>query len=694
MKERLARSGGLRHARREMRWTARSLASALLCGAAGLAPAAAQPGASLVSLSAYGTFHAAGVAVSIGGDDDLDAATSLEWRRSGEAAFRVGHPLVRIDANHFVGSLFFLEPGASWDVRVTLADPDGVTGSPTATTTVATRAPILAEPTLRTLFVAPWGDDGNPGTDPGAPLATIQEAADRAQPGDLVSIAPGVYREEVTVPTSGTASQPIVFRGEPGAILDGADAAIAAGVAWTPEANGVFSLVPGFATGHVVTELGRLFRYDLPADLAALPAGPPGGFRFDGTTLRVKLSDGSSPAAHTMHVARRENGFYLDGRSHVRVEGLEIRHFGAGDYGKGVYLRYSADCAVRGNTIHEIGAAGVWVKGGERHLIEGNLFSDTSIAGWDWNWTKGSSAENDGVVLTDDVGRGHVIRRNVFQGTFNGIGPCGSSPPPGGVFTSEVDVYENLFLDHNDDALEPEGYCANVRLWDNHVEDVHMAFAVAPAAPGPTWIVRNVAFDFGSTRTSQVDGYLASALKINSGYATPIGPLFLYQNSFLTNAPGTAAMTLLNPGASTYLVARNNLFAGTGEALYKVNPVTLDWNRDLLHRSTAGRLVYWQGTSYADLAAFQAGTGQESAGRSAPPELVDPGAGDFTPMAASPLVDAAVELPGINDRRATADPPDVGAVDRSLLFRDAFEEGSFFYWGGAVGSAPGAAPSR
>lgn len=655
-----------------------------------LAPAGvleAQTSVELVDLETYGTFHSAGVVATVAGDADFDAAAALEWRRVGEPGFRPGHPLVRIDATRFVGSLFFLEPGASWEVRVTLADPDGVTGAPSQTESVATRVPLSPEPTLRTLYVAPWGDDGNPGTDPGAPLATLQEAADRSQPGDRVSVAAGVYRESVTVPASGTAAQPIVFRGAPGAILDGADGAIAAGVPWSGPANGVYSIVPGFATGHVVTELGRLFRYESLGDLEALPAGPPGGFWVDGATLRVKLSDGSSPAAHTMHVARREEGFSLNGRSHVRIEGFEIRHYGAGDYGKGIYLRYSSDCVVAGNAIHEVGAAGVWIKGGDRHRLEGNSFSDSSIPGWDWNWTKGSSAENNGVVLTDDVGRGHVVRRNLFQGTFNGLGPCGASPPPGGALTTEVDVYENLFLDHNDDALEPEGYCANVRIWGNWIEDVHMAFAVAPAAPGPTWIVGNVAYDFGSTRTSQVDGYLASALKINSGYPTPVGPLFLYQNSFLTTAPASAAMTLLNPGESTYVVARNNLFAGTGEALYKVNPVALDWDRDLLHRSTPGRLVYWQGASHADLAAFQAGTGQEPNGVSAPPLLADPGAGDFTPVAASPLVDAGVELPGINDRRAGSDPPDLGAVERSLLFRDAFEEGSFVYWAAVAGGA-------
>jgi hypothetical protein len=433
-----------------------------------------------------------------------------------------------------------------------------------------------------------------------------------------------------------------------------------------------------------VTELGRLFRYANLTDLQNLPAGPPGGFWLDGSTLRVKLADGSSPATHAMHVARLENGFYLDGRGHVRIEDLEIRHYGAGDFGKGVYLRYSADCAVRGCSIHELGAAGVWVKGGDRHLIEGNTFADTSISGWNWDWTKGSSAENNGVTFTDDVGRGHVVRRNVFAGTFNGIGPCGASAPPDGGFTNETDVYENLFLDHNDDALEPEGYCANVRMWDNWIEDVHMAFAVAPAAPGPSWIVRNVAFDFGSTRTSQTDGYLASALKINSGYPEPIGPLFLYQNSFLTTAPDTAAMTLLNPGESTYVVARNNLFAGTDEALYKVNPVVLDWDWNDLFRSTAGRVVYWQGTSYATFAAFQAGTGLEANGLSEAPLLADPGAGDFTPQVASSLVDRGVEIPGINDRRPTADPPDLGAVERSHLFSDSFEEASTIRWSGAA----------
>jgi hypothetical protein len=625
------------------------------------ATALAQNAVTLASVSGYGNFHAGGVVTTISGDANRNATASLEWRVAG-GAFAAAQPLARIDAVHFAGSLFDLVPATAYEARVTLADPDGVTGAGSAVAAFSTRVDVLAEPSLRKLYVSTAGNDGNPGTSPGAPLRTVQHAADLAQAGDLVLIAPGVYRESVSVPRSGTAGQPIVFRGSaPGAILDGADGTIAAGVAWTAAGNGIYTRVLGFATGHVVTERGRLYRYTSVASLQALGAGAPGGFYFDGSTLFVKLADSSSPAAHTMNVARREDGFVIDGRSFVRVENLEIRHYGAGDFGKGVYLRYAADSAVRRCRIHEVETAGIWVKGGDRHLLEGDEIWDTSIFGWPWPLTKGSSAENDGIVFTDDVGRGHVVRRNTVHGTFNGIGPCGSLPPPGQV-TNEIDLYDNVLYQHTDDGFETEGYCSNHRLWNNRISDVHMAIAVAPAAPGPVYVLRNVAWRFGNTRSSLVDGYTASALKINSGYPTPIGPVFLYHNTFLTDVPGTDALALLDPGNSTFIRARNNLVAGTRYVLDKVNPVVWDGDGDDMYSTDASRFVRWQGTRYDTLAAFRSAQGQELQGRSSPPQLVSPTSGNFAPLPTSPLVDAAIALPGINDAYSGA-APDVGAVE-------------------------------
>ncbi len=619
----------------------------------------------LVSASGYGNFHAGGVVVTISGDDNRNGSAALEWRPT-TGVFKAGHPLTRIDATHFVGSLFWLSPGTTYEARVTLSDPEGVSGSATVITTVQTRVDSLPEPTVRTLYVSTTGSDSNAGTSPGLPVQTIQRAATLSQAGDLILINPGVYRETVSVPRSGTASQPIVFRGtSAGVILDGADGAIAGGVTWTPQPNGVHSRVTGFATGHVVTDAGRLYKYGSLANLTALSVGPPGGFFFDGTTLSVKFSDGSAPSAHTMHVARREDGFFIDGRSFVRIENLEIRHFGVTDFGKGVYLRYSSDCTVKGSRIHDIEAAGVWVKGGDRHRLEDNELSDTSISGWPWSSVKLSTAENNGISFTDDVGRGHVVRRNTFHGTFNGIGPCGSAAPPLSGLTNEMDLYQNVLYDHTDDAFEPEGYCSNMRFWDNYVHDVHMAFAVAPAAPGPVYFVRNVAYRFGNTRTSLVDGATASALKINSGYSTPVGPVYLYHNTLLTDVPSTHAISLLNPGFSTFIRLRNNVVAGTRYALAKINPVVWDGNYDDFYTTDPTRLVWWEGTRYDTLAAYRASQGQELQGLSAPPQLVNPAGGNFAPQPGSPLVDAGLFIPGINDG-FSGGAPDVGAYELAL----------------------------
>lgn len=55
----------------------------------------------------------------------------------------------------------------------------------------------------RTFHVSVKGNDGNPGT-LGAPLRSIQHAADLAQPGDTIRVHGGVYREYVNPPRGGT----------------------------------------------------------------------------------------------------------------------------------------------------------------------------------------------------------------------------------------------------------------------------------------------------------------------------------------------------------------------------------------------------------------------------------------------------------------------------------------------------------
>jgi alpha-N-arabinofuranosidase len=64
--------------------------------------------------------------------------------------------------------------------------------------------------------VAAGGSDSNPGTAAG-PFRTIQRAADLAQPGDVITVHEGVYRERITPPRGGESdSKRIVYQAAPG----------------------------------------------------------------------------------------------------------------------------------------------------------------------------------------------------------------------------------------------------------------------------------------------------------------------------------------------------------------------------------------------------------------------------------------------------------------------------------------------
>ena len=73
-------------------------------------------------------------------------------------------------------------------------------------------------------YVAPTGNDGNPGT-LSQPFRAVQQAASILQPGDTAWLRGGTYRETVVPAHSGVAGAPITFRSYPGefAVISGVD---------------------------------------------------------------------------------------------------------------------------------------------------------------------------------------------------------------------------------------------------------------------------------------------------------------------------------------------------------------------------------------------------------------------------------------------------------------------------------------
>ncbi len=201
-------------------------------------------------LELYGTFHAMGVIVTLtGGEDpDRDATASVEYRVGGSGAYRPGLPLSRVADTRFVGSLFWLSPGTTYDVRVTFSDPDGgplngavVTGG------AATRAEIAIPAPTQSYYVSPTGS----GTACSLALpCALTTALSQAQPGQEIVLRGGVYYQgEMSVPRSGTVGAPIVIRGYTGetAILDGGDPAT---FTWTAQGGGVYYTTVNMANPH------------------------------------------------------------------------------------------------------------------------------------------------------------------------------------------------------------------------------------------------------------------------------------------------------------------------------------------------------------------------------------------------------------------------------------------------------------
>jgi len=178
------------------------------------------------------TIHCMGLRVK--GVPDEVAGATVRFRTRGDPAWKDALPLVVALGNKFAetgeddetqaawadaapiirrlhGSVFWLEPQTSYEVEVALTDKSGAPKG-----TLAGAATTLPDEVAygrgRTLKV---GADGA--------FQTIAAALKEAKPGDMVLIAPGVYKEPIRIAgkPSGEPGNPITLRAEKGAILDG-----------------------------------------------------------------------------------------------------------------------------------------------------------------------------------------------------------------------------------------------------------------------------------------------------------------------------------------------------------------------------------------------------------------------------------------------------------------------------------------
>ena len=179
------------------------------------------------------TFVCLGVEWFVKGDDNGNATVEFCYRKAGEADWREAMPLWRVDSTGrirkvpegevlFAGSIFGLEQGTKYEMKLSLKDPDGGNTEKIVGATTRTE-PVIPE-NMRQRWVVP-GDGGGSGTKDD-PFKGLKVADAAAQPGDIFNLAAGTYKGPVAFMKSGAEGKPIVWRGpaDNSAAIDGGGA--------------------------------------------------------------------------------------------------------------------------------------------------------------------------------------------------------------------------------------------------------------------------------------------------------------------------------------------------------------------------------------------------------------------------------------------------------------------------------------
>ena len=229
-----------------------------------------------------------------------------------------------------------------------------------------------------TWHVAPTGSDSAAGSDT-APFATIQHAADRAQPGDTVVVHAGTYTG-FTAETNGTQAAPITFKTDGAVNIDGAATSNRDAI----EVDGAYVTIDGFTVTHAI---------------------------------RAGISVIEAPHVTIINNKTDQNGkwgIFTAFTDDVVIENNETSRSGEQH---GIYASNTADhVVIRGNKVWGNAMCGIHMNGDisqggagvvTHALVENNYIYDNGTAG-------GSAINGDGVK--DSIIRNNVLDNNHASG--------------------------------------------------------------------------------------------------------------------------------------------------------------------------------------------------------------------------------------------------------------------------------------
>jgi hypothetical protein len=383
------------------------------------------------------TLKSLGVHWIVEGDDNANAAITLQYRKPG-GAWQSGLPLFRVEKGAhdplkadykestrlaktllevpdnawlFAGSALMLEPGTEYELKVTLKDPDG--GQAEHTLKAATAAEPVAPASMNVRKV---------------PVGQLADALKTAKPGDLLLLAAGVHQGPVKITASGEPGRPIILRGE-----DRETTVIQGGAKSAAE----ISLID---------------------ERAAAKAGTP--LKHEGFAERIIDATGIHD---------------------VWFENLTVSH---GRHG--IVAHDSARLVLRNGHLRDV-FFGLTATKNSGDTVSGFFILDNLIEGVSkWPRTKEMGIEDSrGVQI---VGSGHVVAYNRIRAFGDAIDTYPSAR------VEAIDFHNNDIDLMTDDGIETDYSQRNVRVFENRLTNVHQGISGQPVYGGPVYVFRNTMY--------------------------------------------------------------------------------------------------------------------------------------------------------------------------------------------------------
>lgn len=634
------------------KWQVAAALATAMATQAGQAPVGngVVPGEVIVEPS---TLRAVGLEWPLQGDANRNASVRVRFRARGSDAWREGLPLLRLGGEEtkylaiehvaepmFAGSLFDLEPDTTYEILLTMSDPDGVSGRSEQRVEARTRAVPKAATDGKTYHVYPQGYQGerqqpafngllaafNTGSSHSDWFNTFPP---RVQPGDVIVVHAGLYKDARRRYGSGL-----------GTLFDGTYYLTASGTAERP------IVIRAAGDGPVI---------------------------FDGDDNAVL--------------------FDVTAANHIHFEGLTFRNTEIAILAGRKRMMGSSGLTVRNSRFEDvgIGITSDW-SGSKDFYIADNVFVGRQIPdhllGWvgrTWQDFPGFPVELRSNAAVKVYGSGHVVEHNSVSHFHDGIDHATYGNPDrdeqGRVIRDRmpvsIDIVGNDIFNVDDNCIEADGAMHNIRVLRNRCfNQAHRALSAQPLLGGPAYYIGNLVYHAPE----------GGSLKFQ---ANPSG-LVVYHNTFIGEAH--------DMGPVSNIHFRNNLFLGQGAYPeiftndtftnysssdyngFRPNPGAREsfvWNSPpagVVADFTSNREV----RRFATLKEYAAATGQDRHSvlvdyddfvAVSPPDPADPRRFyrplefDFTLRARSRAVDAGMVLPNVNDG-FVGKAPDLGAFER------------------------------